>query len=113
MKLTILPLALLLTSVIAIPNPDPEAEPEALAEALAGADLEKRACTKLSHKQCHAAPKTKSGVYCGWCGPVLGEHYKSHLNWAYQLNGKTKECCTYGYRKSCDKAGKQCPIPGA
>lgn len=83
----------------------PEAEPEALALPEAEAEpveLEKRACTPLTRAQCQASSATKySGVYCAYCFEVLGTHWSSHKDWAYQLNKNDGSCCTYGVRNSC------------
>ena len=121
MKLSTLYLAVLLTGVLAIPNP--EAAPEALAEPVPepealpgfGHDLVKRDCKELSKKQCSALAGTKkSGVYCARCPEVQGTHWRTHKDWAYQLNAKTKACCTYGLRKSCQlepfSLKKSCPV---
>jgi hypothetical protein len=105
--------AAILSLTIAVPvNDEVESEVESRSESI----LQKRNCpTNLSSAKCHGSSSAGGGVYCGYCVEVLGTDWAvgNHKYYAYQINGGSKACCSYGYRTSCETnygSRSQCPI---
>lgn len=79
-------------------------------------ELSKRKCKPLPKSQCTSNPigDEKSGAYCGYCVQVYGQdaNFDDHVHWAYRIDVKTGECCSYGRLNYCSDpdAPLVCPI---